>query len=379
MKKMTPLLLVLILPLLGFTQNNTLSDIDQLIVDWTFNGEYLKADSLLDAQINRNVDNPKYYALKAPFYFYTRYFNPGTLRGDSLIQKMGEYAQKAIEIGKNSEMSLDNQYFVGLSYGYMATFYARQGSYWNAYWAARSCKNYLADVLDEDPTYTDAKMQPAIISYYTGLQFGGFMGFLVWLVGMSGDRTEALQEFHDVAENGRFQKTEARFVLFALYRYIENDYVQAKQIGTAFLEQYPQNLMVRRELPTLGFLTLVEEKGVGFLETEFDSLRTRYHITNPGILNTLGYTLVNQQRLDEAIEVLKINVKLFPAVANGYDSLSEVYLALGNLEMAIHNSRLCLQKLSADSTINADFRQRLREISETRLEELGAGEEKVNI
>lgn len=381
MKKMTPILLILVIPLLGFAQNQTLSDVDQLIIDWTYNGEYLKADSLLDAQISQNADSPKYYAMKAPFYFYTRYFHNGGLRNDSLIQKMGEYAQKAIEIGENSEMSLDDKYFVGLSHGYMATLYARQRSYWDAYWAARSCRSYLSDVLDEDPSYTDAKMHPAIMSYYTGLQFTGFMGFVVWLVGMSGDRAEALQALHDVAENGSLSKTEARFVLFAIYRYINNDsdYAASQQIGEDFLEDYPQNPMVRRELPTLRFLTLVDEKGVEFLQAEFDSLGTKYNVTNPAVLNTLGYNISYQGRLEEAIEVLKVNVKLFPDIANGYDSLSEIYLQAGNVEMAVYNSKLCLQKLSADSTLTEEFQQNLRELNETRLEELGAGEEKINI
>ena len=298
-----------------------------------------------------------------------------------MIQKMGEYAQKAIEIGENSEMSLDDKYFVGLSHGYMATFYARQRSYWDAYWAARSCKSYLGDVLDEDPTYTDAKMHPAIMSYYTDLQFTGFMGFVVWLVGMSGDRAEALQALHDVAENGSLSKTEARFALFAIYRYINNDsdYAASQQIGEDFLEDYPQNPMVRRELPTLRFLTLVDEKGVEFLQAEFDSLGTKYNVTNPAVLNTLGYNISYQGRLEEAIEVLKVNVKLFPDIANGYDSLSEIYLQAGNVEMAVYNSKLCLQKLSADSTLTEEFQQNLRELNETRLEELGAGEEKINI
>ena len=128
-----------------------------------------------------------------------------------------------------------------------------------------------------------------------------------------------------------------------------------------------------------AFLSLVEEKGVEFLEIEFDSLRTTYNVTNPGILNQFGYNLSYSNRFEEAFVVLKVNIKLFPDVANGYDSLSEIYLNSGNTEMALYYSKRCLEKLPADSTISDDFRELLREGSIERIEALGGDTGIVNI
>ena len=91
------------------------------------------------------------------------------------------------------------------------------------------------------------------------------------------------------------------------------------------------------------------------------------------------HNYLNQNLYDEAIEILKINIELFPDVANGYDSLSEAYLTAGNAEMAIKYSKLCLEKLPGDDTINEEFRENLRTLSEDRLEELGANTDAVNI
>ncbi len=99
---------------------------------------------------------------------------------------------------------------------------------------------------------------------------------------------------------------------------------------------FPQNVWIATQYDQLRFLALVEEKGVEFLESEFDSLETKYQVTNPGILNDFGYTLVFENRFNEAIEVFKINIKLFPEVANGYDSLSETYALAGNNDTAIY-------------------------------------------
>jgi tetratricopeptide (TPR) repeat protein len=221
----------------------------------------------------------------------------------------------------------------------------------------------------------------AVIEYFSATQLRGFMGFVAWLVGMSGNRDTALRQFHDVAENGKWFNYEAKFALAALYRFpvFENDLEQANNLSVQLYEKFPNNTWIRAQYDQLRFLALVEENGIEFLNTEFDSLGTTYQVTNPGILNNFGYTLVGQNRIEEAIEVFKVNTRLFPDVANGYDSLSEAYLNAGNHDMAIHYSRLCLEKVAADSTINEAFRDNLREISEERLEELGVDSGKLNI
>jgi tetratricopeptide (TPR) repeat protein len=136
---------------------------------------------------------------------------------------------------------------------------------------------------------------------------------------------------------------------------------------------------VANQLAQLQFLVLVESRGVDFLETEFDSLRSKYGVTNPNVLNLLGYNFMNQGRFDDAIIVHKANIRLYPDLANGYDSLSETYEASGNAEGAIKNAKICLEKLPFDSTLTDDFRELVRQSSEDRLKALGADNGKVNI
>ncbi|MFP2909205.1 serine hydrolase [Pyxidicoccus sp. 3LFB2] len=56
-------------------------------------------------------------------------------------------------------------------------------------------------------------------------------------------------------------------------------------------------------------------------------------------LNEVGYHLLRSGRVADAIEVFKLNVEMFPAEANTYDSLGEAYLASGNTELATFNYR----------------------------------------
>ena len=54
-------------------------------------------------------------------------------------------------------------------------------------------------------------------------------------------------------------------------------------------------------------------------------------------LNRIGYQLVGNNRIDDAIEIFKLNVKMFPKAANTYDSLAEAYMISGNKKLAIEN------------------------------------------
>jgi len=52
-------------------------------------------------------------------------------------------------------------------------------------------------------------------------------------------------------------------------------------------------------------------------------------------LNTLGYQLLRRQMVREAIAILELNVEVFPAASNPWDSLGEAYMAAGDRERAI--------------------------------------------
>lgn len=54
-------------------------------------------------------------------------------------------------------------------------------------------------------------------------------------------------------------------------------------------------------------------------------------------LNWLGYHLIKNNRMKDAIEIFKLNVEMFPQSYNTYDSLAEAYKKNGNIELAIEN------------------------------------------
>ena len=54
-------------------------------------------------------------------------------------------------------------------------------------------------------------------------------------------------------------------------------------------------------------------------------------------LNDLGYMLLGDNRIKEAIEIFKLNVSAYPESSNCYDSLGEAYMKYGDSKLAIEN------------------------------------------
>jgi tetratricopeptide (TPR) repeat protein len=59
-------------------------------------------------------------------------------------------------------------------------------------------------------------------------------------------------------------------------------------------------------------------------------------------LNTLGYVLMRQKKMPEAIAIFKLNTELYPNAWNTYDSLGEAYMTNGDKELAIANYKKSL-------------------------------------
>jgi len=60
-------------------------------------------------------------------------------------------------------------------------------------------------------------------------------------------------------------------------------------------------------------------------------------------LNGIGYQLLNAKKIKDAIEVFKVNVKLFPHSWNVYDSLGEAYADNDNTDDAIKNYEMSVK------------------------------------
>lgn len=85
---------------------------------------------------------------------------------------------------------------------------------------------------------------------------------------------------------------------------------------------------------------------------------------NPAVaerrINMLGYALMGEGKLREAIAIFALNVEFYPSSANAYDSLGEAYMNDGQTELAIGNYEKSLE-LSPANANAAEMLKKLRE------------------
>jgi Tfp pilus assembly protein PilF len=370
--KIISILLLLILPILLWSNSPKILEVDKQIVYQVFDGNYHAADSLLEAQIMLYPDLPKYFTLKAHALFYTRYFDNTGMDRDSLMQLIMDYTQKAIDVSDELAKTIDIKFYLGVAHGYRSRINGIRQEFYDAYWDARKCYNYLEDVIEEDPAYYDAYLGMAVIDYFNATRITGWRRTLAWFLGMTGDREKALEFFNKVEEKGSLFQAEATFINAMMHRFLEIDFDRATPYLENLMAQYPNNTFMQNQYRSLQFNQLIQEKGVDYLAANIDSLRSQYNINNANILNAIGYNYVNNQDYQTALAVFQLNVRLFPEIANCYDSVAEGYMLLGRNDEAIRNYRIAFEKLDSDTTITEDFRELLRESIPERLRQLEA-------
>ena len=112
-------------------------------------------------------------------------------------------------------------------------------------------------------------------------------------------------------------------------------YIPEMRVSAGFglpstVKAFHKELMKRGFDHTLEVVSEAQQKNAAYRLPETD-------------VNTWGYWLMGQAQTREAIEIFKLNVSLYPASANTYDSLAEAYEAIGDRPVAIKNYKRSLE------------------------------------
>ncbi|MEE4272215.1 MAG: alpha/beta hydrolase-fold protein [Thermoanaerobaculales bacterium] len=113
---------------------------------------------------------------------------------------------------------------------------------------------------------------------------------------------------------------------------------------------------------------LVAEGTLDDVTSRFEDLSARlgFEVRPPEVMvNLLGYRLLGQEQLDDAVEVFEYNVALYPNSANVYDSLGEALERSGKLPGAMRWYRKAVaQAEQTDDPLVEIFRANLRRVEE---------------
>ncbi len=109
-----------------------------------------------------------------------------------------------------------------------------------------------------------------------------------------------------------------------------------------------------------ALLQVIKSQGAEAGIRQYRDVRTRtpdaFDFSEPE-LNTLGYALLRGNRVQDAIAIFALNVEMYPAGSNTYDSLGEAYLAAGDTAQARTNYRRSLDLDPQNGNAAAILRQ----------------------
>ncbi|RPD50671.1 serine hydrolase [Paracnuella aquatica] len=117
--------------------------------------------------------------------------------------------------------------------------------------------------------------------------------------------------------------------------------------------------------PSLRLLKgALDKNGYKNAITEVKALRKKRKdfVLNERELNTWGYALIGQKKVQHALEIFKLNVYLYPQSSNAFDSLGELYAALDEKDLAIKNYEQAL-KLNPN---NSNAKQQLQRLKQNK-------------
>ncbi|MEN5231645.1 serine hydrolase [Sphingobacterium faecium] len=90
---------------------------------------------------------------------------------------------------------------------------------------------------------------------------------------------------------------------------------------------------------------ILDQKGFKYAidSTKKLNSKNKDFILTENEVNNWGYRLIARKRLNDALELFKLNVYLYPNSANTFDSLGELYAELGQNELALKNYEQALK------------------------------------
>lgn len=121
-----------------------------------------------------------------------------------------------------------------------------------------------------------------------------------------------------------------------------------KLLTRAALDQMLSDVEAQaRRIPLGGIMMkTIEEKNVTAAIQQYHDLKAShpadYDFSENELIN-LGYRLLHEKKLPEAIEIFKLSVEVYPQSYNTWDSLAEAYMDHGDKDLAIQNYKKSLE------------------------------------
>jgi tetratricopeptide (TPR) repeat protein len=321
-----------------------------------YNLEYDEAIACFEKAIALHPDSPDLHSHLAQTLVFREMFRDGALESElvsgtnsflrrpklnptpEIETRFLDEVSKALALAgarlKTNPNDTAAMYDMGIAYGLRSNYYWVVKKSWKESLrdatSARRQHNHISEL---EPDNVDARLVQGLHDYIVG-SLPWHVKMLGFLVGIRGDKEKGIRTVEYVAAHGRLDRSDAQFLLCALYRR-ENRTRLAIPIVQGLIGRYPRNYLLRLELAemysmagdgTHGLETLEE---VARLKTRrapgFDRLPWEKIYFQEGSIqfwyNQLDRSLENMKRVAAASEDVDLNtgVRAYLRMGQIYD------------------------------------------------------------
>ena len=149
------------------------NQIDQQIINYTFNEDFDLAKKVAQEQIKQNPNSPKYYYYYISVKILEYYQKVAELTPENraegrkaLNKEIIDYCETTIDKFDDSNFTTENKFYYGMIYGYLARISGVDGSWWSAFRKGMTAKGIMEDIIKADSQFYDAYLMLGMLNYY---------------------------------------------------------------------------------------------------------------------------------------------------------------------------------------------------------------------
>ena len=247
---MKTFLLLLLLCSIIFAKSVEPNPLDQQIISHTFNEEFDQAKKLCQEQININPNSPKYYYYLINVKIFEYYQKVAELDLDKrsegrkgLNKEIIDYCESVIDKFDVSKLNIENKFYYGTIYGFLARIYGIDGSWWSAFRSGMKSKKIMEEIIKNSPQFYDAYLPLGMLDYYAD-RLSGITSFVAGILGFSGNREQGLNYLQLAYNKGTLTFGQSALTLIEVYQGLEGNEYAALPYYEAFLKRFPRNSRV---------------------------------------------------------------------------------------------------------------------------------------
>lgn len=294
-------------------------------VNYLFNMELEKAESVFRQGIKDNPNDPLAYYYLAQMYLWNFFGNSSTKEYNRFIQYSDIAIEKASEMTKIKNKEEYASLILGCIYTQRSVAYSKTEHYLDMITASQKSRSYLNDVVDMNKSNYDVYLGFGLFKFAL-TQVPPSLKWALNAIGYEGDLKQSIHEVRLSATKGVLTKIESNYYLAQLLCDQQLDYDAAINVYENLLKNYPGNFLFSYSYAIALMKDRRPEKAVPVLQNLTRSVRDQFKQIKAYAFFSLADIRFHQNRFKEAKVLYESFIAMTPD--KGYTGIANYRLAL---------------------------------------------------